>query len=88
MSRAIDLNKRRLADALTDAFINYQWGIERPMNIPPVDKETKVLHYLHDAQFHAKVSSIVSGVMHICNEHIENALREYHEEQLLNEVKP
>ena len=57
------INKNKLADELTDAFIDYQWRLENPFPLPDESREAKILKYQSDYMFSAKVRTIVSGVM-------------------------
>lgn len=62
-------NKRVLADDLTEAFINYQHRLECPMPSATETKEAIILKYRSDPIFHAKVDSLVAGVMQIVSKH-------------------
>ena len=58
-------NLRDLQDRLTDAFINYQYRLERPMPNATETLEIKHARYLNDPMFHARVTSLTAGVTDI-----------------------
>ena len=63
------MDTRALRDELTDAFIHYQHRLDCPF---PSDMETTdgiIQKYRTDHIFHAKVMSLVSGVMCIVDKH-------------------
>jgi hypothetical protein len=62
-----------LAEKLTDAFVQYQWRLENPMPIPYKTPDEINMHYLTDSMFHAKVDSLVAGVLHIVQEFDKHA---------------
>lgn len=66
-----ELNKRALYDELVDAFIVYQHRLEHPFPTASETKEDIIQRYMNDPLFHARVSSLVSGVMCIIDKHIE-----------------
>lgn len=63
------IDKRALAEDLTDAFIEYQHRLDFPMPSPTETKEAVILKYRNDPMFHAKVNSLVAGVMRIVSKH-------------------
>lgn len=63
------IDKRALAEELTEAFINYQHRLDCPMPSATETKESIILKYRTDYIFHAKVDSLVSGVMQIVSKH-------------------
>ncbi|MBS7349215.1 MAG: hypothetical protein KIG95_03485 [Comamonas sp.] len=65
------IDKKALSDALTKAFIGYQHRLDCPMPIPHETEEMTILKYRTDPIFHAKVKSLVSGVMQIVGEHLD-----------------
>lgn len=65
------IDKQTLADDLTNLFINYQHRLDRPMPSATETEATKILKYLNDPLFHAKVESLVAGVMQIVSKHVE-----------------
>lgn len=65
------IDKKALSDALTKAFIGYQHRLDCPMPIPHETEEMIILKYRTDPIFHAKVKSLVSGVMQIVGEHLD-----------------
>lgn len=65
------IDKKALSDALTVAFIGYQHRLDCPMPIPHETEEMIILKYRTDPLFHAKVESMVSGVMRIVGEHLD-----------------
>jgi len=66
--------KRRLADELTDLFINYQFRLENPMPNPNETNVYIIEKYRTDHMFHARVDSLVAGVMHIAAPYIDEAI--------------
>ena len=69
--RTTMIDKKALQDALTNAFIGYQHRLDCPMPIPHETEEMIILKYRTDPSFHAKVKSLVSGVMRIVGEHLD-----------------
>ena len=65
------IDKKALQDALTNALIGYQHRLDCPMPIPHETEEMIILKYRTDPSFHAKVKSLVSGVMRIVGEHLD-----------------
>lgn len=63
------MNKNKLADELTDTFIEYQWRLENPMPNPN-QTAASIKMYQNDYVFRAKVQNWVSGVMHVVEKHI------------------
>lgn len=64
------IDKQKLFNDLTDAFINYQHRLEFPMPSPTETPEALQLRYMQDVIFHNRVKSLVSGVMHIVDKHV------------------
>lgn len=64
------IDKRALANDLTDAFIDYQHRLDLPMQSTTETKAAIILKYQHDPIFRARVDSLVSGVMSIVSKHI------------------
>lgn len=64
------LDKRKLHDELTEAFINYQHRLDCPFPSATESPEAIRLKYMSDPIFHARVASLVSGVMCILDRHI------------------
>jgi len=64
------LDRRSLADDLTDAFINYQHRLDCPMPTATETPESIILKYRSDPLFHAKVESLAGGVMHILDKYL------------------
>ena len=64
------IDKKALADDLTEAFINYQHRLDCPMPSATETKAAIILKYRSDPLFHAKVDSLVAGVMQIVSKHI------------------
>ena len=58
-------DRRKLADDLTDGFIAYQYRLDYPTPSFTETKETQIARYRTDPIFHAKVNSLVSGVLSI-----------------------
>jgi len=56
---------------LTRQFIIYQWRIDNPWPQPDETFEDMRLKYSNDVLFHAKVKTMVGGVMAILNKHIK-----------------
>ena len=63
------MDNQALQEELTDAFIAYQYRLENPFPSATETKEARILKYRTDPIFHAKVASMVSGVMHIVGKH-------------------
>jgi hypothetical protein len=63
------VNKQKLHDDLTDAFIQYQYRLDNPMPSPTETKEVMILKYRTDPVFSYKVKSVVAGVMRIADKH-------------------
>ena len=63
------IDKRALHDELTEAFIGYQHRLDQPFPSATESPEAIRLKYMNDPIFHAKVASLVSGVMHIVSKH-------------------
>jgi len=66
----MDIDKRKLADELTDAFIQYQHNLEEPMPHPSQSKATIIAKYQNDVMFRRRVDILVSGVMAIVSRHL------------------
>ena len=64
------MNKNKLADELTDAFIEFQWRLDNPFPAHDETQNIKLAKYHGDNIFHAKVQSMVCGVMHIVSKHV------------------
>jgi len=58
--------RRTLADKLTDMFIEYQYRLDNPMPKAGESFDTYITEYRNDHIFHAKVASLVAGVMNAC----------------------
>lgn len=63
------IDKRALADDLTDAFVNYQHRLDCPMPSATETKESIILKYRSNPIFRAKVDSLVAGVLQIVSKH-------------------
>ena len=63
------IDKNALADDLTEVFIAYQHRLDCPMPNPTETEEAIYLKYRSDPIFHAKVDSLVAGVMHTIHKH-------------------
>jgi len=66
----MSVDKRKLAEDLTDAFIAYQNNMDTPFPHPQKSREELIEMYLSDQLFHRKVQSLVCGVMSIIDKHI------------------
>ena len=66
------INKTKLHDDLTMAFIRYQWRLEHPMPSPEETDDLMVRHYMRDSMFHGKVQSMSCHVMCIIESHLDN----------------
>ena len=64
------INKTKLHDDLTDAFIHYQYNLEKPFDGWTEPQEKKIAHYQTDGLFHAKVDNMVAGVIRVVLESI------------------
>ncbi|MCP3672524.1 MAG: hypothetical protein GY814_19245 [Gammaproteobacteria bacterium] len=63
-------NRKKLHDELTDGFIRHQIMVDRPsLEFPTIASMT--LHYRTDSMFRARVDVLVSGVMQIIDENLE-----------------
>jgi len=63
------MNRQKLADDLTDQFIEYQWRLDNPMP-DPNQTAASIVMYQNDFVFRNKVQNWVSGVMHIVDKHV------------------
>ena len=63
------IDKRALHDELTEAFIVYQHRLDQPFPSATDTKEAMIQKYMNDPIFHARVASLVSGVMQIVGKH-------------------
>ena len=63
------MDKRALHDELTDAFMHYQHGLDQPFPSATETHESIIRKYRTDPIFHARVASLVSGVMCIVDKH-------------------
>tara|TARA_R110001606_G_C14935458_1_gene598524 strand:- start:38 stop:229 length:192 start_codon:yes stop_codon:yes gene_type:complete len=63
------MNRQKLADDLTDQFIEYQWRLDNPMP-DPNQTAASIAMYQNDFVFRNKVQNWVSGVMHIVDKHV------------------
>jgi hypothetical protein len=61
----------RLHDKLTDAFIEYQHRLDLPMPFPTVTPEVMQHKYLNDPIFHARVATLVAGVIDIVTDWVD-----------------
>ena len=52
-----------LQDRLTNKFIVYQWRLDNPMPTADETVEKMRMHYLNNPLFHARVCSLVAGVI-------------------------
>ena len=64
-------NFRKIADELTDKFINYQYRLENPFPSPTETPAAMLLKYRNDLIFHHKVQAMVAGVMSTVTKYIE-----------------
>jgi len=64
------IDRDAIADDLIRGFIMYQWRLDNPWPQPDETFETMRLKYRQDAVFHAKVQTMVCGVMDILSKHI------------------
>lgn len=64
------VNRNRLAQDLTDQFIEYQWRLEYPMP-DPNQTAISIAMFQNDYQFRHKVHNWVSGVMVTIDKHIK-----------------
>jgi hypothetical protein len=63
------IDKIALQNELTDAFIIYQHRLDCPFQNDMESLEAMRLKYMNDTIFHAKVTSLVCGVMRIISKH-------------------
>ena len=63
------IDKLKLADDLTDAFIKYQYRLENPFPSPDETKSVMTAKYTSDPVFRAKVINLVGGVLHVIEMH-------------------
>jgi len=66
------IDRQAIHDDLVDAFISYQYRLERPMPLTTETQEIMVMYYQTDSLFHNKVQSLASGVMHVLESHLDN----------------
>jgi len=62
------IDKDKMHEALTNAFISYQFRLENPMPVQNETQEMRVLKYRTDPIFNSKVKSLAGGVMHVIDE--------------------
>lgn len=65
------IDKRKLRDELTEAFIGYQHRVDCPFPSTTETEASIIAKYRHDHIFRAKVDGIVVGVLHIVSKHID-----------------
>jgi hypothetical protein len=65
------MNRNKLADDLTDAFIQYQYRLDRPFPSPDDTQENINRKYRVDNMFRYKVQDLVGGVMRIIDKNLE-----------------
>jgi hypothetical protein len=58
-----DYDIQRLHDSLTDKFIWYQYRLDCPMPSPDETQAMMQAKYLTDPIFHARVATLVAGVI-------------------------
>lgn len=54
-----------LQNALTHAFVRYQWRLDNPMPFVGETEEMRIRQYLGNPIFHAKVDTLTAGVLDI-----------------------
>jgi len=67
--------EHKLSEKLTEGFIRYQWNLENPFPQPKDFRSLRIPwvdQYLSDSIFHAKVTSLVAGVMGIIIKELES----------------
>lgn len=64
------IDKRALANDLTEAFITYQHRLDFPIPSCSETRDSIIMKYNSDPIFHAKVEALVYGVMQILSKHI------------------
>jgi len=64
------INKKALADDLTNVFTCYQYRLDHPM---PGSEETRnmIVKYRSDSIFRAKVKALVTGVMVVIDRNLD-----------------
>lgn len=65
------MNRTKLTNDLTDAFIKYQYRLENPFPSPDETKAVMTARYASDPVFRSKVMSLVGGVLRIIDTHDE-----------------
>lgn len=70
------INKRKLAEELTEVFIMYQHRLDFPMPSPAETKEVILLRYSNEPLFHARVDALVAGVLNIVMRHQDDEAME------------
>ena len=65
------VDKTKMADELTDAFIRFQYRQENPMPSVNDTEEKMTAVYLSDQLFNSKVKCMVGGVMEIVCKHLD-----------------
>lgn len=63
-------DKNKLHDELTDAFINYQWNLDKPFPDASIKHKEKIMEYRMNPIFRNKVQQLVVGVMRIVEKNI------------------
>jgi hypothetical protein len=65
------IDKTKLHNDLTAAFINYQWRLENPMPAPGETQGKIADHYNYDYMFRKKVDSMACHTMFIFESHLK-----------------
>jgi len=65
------VDKTKMADELTDAFIRFQYRQENPMPSANDTEEKMIAVYQTNQLFHNKVKCMVGGVMEIICKHLD-----------------
>lgn len=66
----MDIDRRKIQDDLTTAFIYYQENLDNPMTSHLRSRHELETKYMSDVLFHNKVKHIVCGVMTIIERNI------------------
>jgi len=82
------LDYRTLQERLTLKFIEYQWRLDTPMPTVYESEAMKVAKYHTNPIFHARVDTLVAGILHIvqnCPEDIRELKPEFKSNQICEE---
>ena len=68
------MDKKKLADDLTELFIGYQYRLDHPMLMPNELQKAMFIKYQTNSIFKAKVQVLVAGVMYVVSNNLNKEL--------------